>query len=100
MTITEFLLARIAEDDASAPAPSRPMPSDADYVHAMCGDCGGCSQMRWLAECDAKRRIVEQWERISTRLQVDLDQTQGWETLRVLASVYSDHPDYRQEWRL
>ena len=102
MTLTEFLLARIAEDRHAAEHADWAMQgkwyADADdkvdeFVREF-------SPARVLAECEAKRRIVEQWERISTRLQVDLDQTQGWETLRVLASVYSDHPDYRQEWRL
>ena len=88
MTLTEFLLARVAEDEQGAPGVLNWLAVRDDYE----------TYDRVRADCEAKRRIVEQWERISTRLQVDLDQTQGWETLRVLASVYSDHPDYDPAW--
>jgi hypothetical protein len=88
MELTEFLLARIAEEEANA----------ADCGCIQGGEVPDALVEHRLRECEAKRRIVEQWERISTRLQVDLDQTQGWETLRVLAAVYSDHPDYDPAW--
>lgn len=53
---------------------------------------------RVLAECDAKRRIVERWQATATRLQVDLDQTQGEWTLQLLALPYAEHPEYDQRW--
>lgn len=53
---------------------------------------------RVLAECDAKRRIVEQY--------IDAVKGRKWATctalervLPVLALPYADHPDYREEWR-
>ena len=65
---------------------------------------------RVLAECEAKRRIVErETERTRRiwRLRVD-EHRRTWEqwqaewppdTLRDLALPYADHPDWREEWR-
>jgi hypothetical protein len=90
MTITEFLLARIAEDERVARAD---LASDAwgnPY-----GDGTGIeltfTSERVLSECEAKRQIVfltehgcgDDYERVQ----------------RALASVYADHPDFREEWR-
>ncbi len=125
-SISEFLLARIAEDEAAARAlviPAhdgyQPHPelsswqyapggeveyvqtpemlshpySDALYVtldseglSPSVGEAAGRhiarhDPARVLRECEAKRRIVE-----------------GHKTLRALASVYSDHPDYDEAW--
>lgn len=99
MTITEFLLARIAEDEASA--------------GSWYEDWGGNMeplQSRALAECKAKRQIIEDcWEaeeRIegewgSCRSREELDAT-GYPppALKAMSTVYADHPDYRQEWAL
>ena len=46
---------------------------------------------RVIAECRAKRRLVEAGR--------DADDATGDLVLRSLASVYADHPDYREEWR-
>lgn len=86
-TITEFLLARIAEDESAA---------DRVEFRPYVGD--GVPQSltdRVLAECEAKRRIVEV-------ARYAPEGAGGWgfrRTLRALASVYADHPDYRDEWR-
>lgn len=58
---------------------------------------------RVLAEVEAKRRIVEGAP--SNGGVFDDDAPDGiredpWWVLRHLASVYADHPDYREEWRL
>lgn len=136
--LTEFLLARIAEDETDA----RERPSQAPihtsgcyyYHHTLdagwycdCDDDGALSR-RLLAECDAKRRIVELhehpegscwemhrgvygpgWPSGSYAIE-----GQSWahpsleppevhpgpcETLQLLALPYADHPDYRPEWR-
>lgn len=68
---------------------------------------------RWARECEAKWRIVA-FHRPST------DHPHGWnaycvgcyeeggmdgapnypcKTIRLLAAVYSDHPDYREDWK-
>lgn len=50
---------------------------------------------RVLAECEAKRRIVWQWQRSP-----GYDDGQGlWDALRHLATVWAEHADYRKEWR-
>ena len=102
LTLTEFLLARIAEDEREATA---------CLDQYMRGDGGTKSRwVRQLAECEAKRRIVEEhgpfWEDDSPSLcRVCHDYAahdaaaSPCRTLRLLATVYADHPDYRQEWR-
>lgn len=152
MDLSEFLLARFAEDEAAAhprtvivsggtPAPEVPNcigPSGT-------GDCpqnwhlspephhhwwkrddvqrlmrehelGHASppQRRALAECEAKRRIVEQFRRLCGPVEIDArtdaERAIGERDLAVaqrileivchyLALPYADHPDYRQKWR-
>jgi hypothetical protein len=103
LTLTEFLLARIAEDEADAEDAKRqgisylgdPLQDWMVEVYAP----------RMLAECEAKRRIVERFEDlIGDRPPVSPLDEDGWvlvawETLYDLASMYADHPDYRDEWR-
>lgn len=97
MTIVEFLLARIAEDEADANA------EDEDYYHtSLLPTYDSDHQARWhtdrvRAECAAKRAIVDHFD------DPDYDSYPLNEakrtTLRTLATVYADHPDYRQEWK-
>jgi hypothetical protein len=101
MTITEFLLARIAEDEREANV------SLADYEHT--------TTRRWkrmLAECAAKRAIIEQHRegRFFARHQGCVVCRTGdgpllpvnypCPTVRALAAVYADHPGYQQDWAL
>lgn len=154
MTITEFLLARIAEDEelardaagwdregrerspgrwartgiASIEGSDRQsiIYSDAGQVDGTVADyVAHMDPARVLAECEAKRRIVErhaedmsnplyrsQWEVFGDReVLVETDDpipgpcatchrdTFPCPTLRDLASVYADHPDFREKWR-
>lgn len=105
VTLTDFLLARIAEDEEVAQPGG--LSEDSNAWHA---PDGAWYPSRVLAECEAKRRIIEMHPQ--TRQYVD-DRTLGDgeprivdlgldlpAELLVLASVYADHPDYRQEWRL
>lgn len=101
--LVEFLLARIAEDEAVLnDAAARYSPTPGTELGIFLGDWG--DDERWivdyppgraLAECVAKRRIVELHD----------DQTGGgWsaatdQVLRLLALPYADHPDFREEWR-
>jgi hypothetical protein len=114
MTLTEFLLARIAEDEATAQMVSR---DSIGYTI----DTDGPIETWWLsatrrgvpimqmdvtralAECEAKRRIVASCEEGcechasgTTMGQTDWDVT----ILRALALPYAGHPGYLQEWRL
>lgn len=114
-TITEFLLARIAEDERVA-RETQAWLNPSTTMHGWMGD--GTDELdgfverftpaRVLAECEAQRRIVD----IHYDSPVD-DDEYGWihlcgacspeawpcATLRALASVYADHEDYREEWR-
>lgn len=129
MTLTEFLLARIAEDETAAqdagsdawttcPFDGKPQPwespEDRQFhfdTPSHADECGVQDSQgdvvvydegrptgeqarhiarhdpaRILRECKAKRRLVgDEW-------------SEDPETLGILASVYADHPDYRQEW--
>lgn len=120
MTLTEFLLARIAEVEAEARRVlDRSGPWDASPI----------SPERVLAECEAKRRIVaihaprrvaavaaasgenltreEMLARFHARQGTECPvcftgrrQSPHCDTLGTLALPYSDHPDYRaEEWR-
>ena len=83
-TLTDFLLARIAEDAEWALREPRCECS----VHEP-----GCAP-RILDECEAKRRIVDKVYDVRGVAGIHLD-----EVLRLLALPYADHPDYRDEWR-
>ena len=132
MTITEFLLARIAEDERMANmASGMPIPSGSDRASALADaefmdtalDGVTMSRVRLLAECEVKRRIVARHRPEPAYAGCvhcgkvhgphgDFDPSESMacpvcsdgsirgvcEELRILASVYADHQDYRQEW--
>lgn len=62
---------------------------------------------RVLAEVEAKRRILDEWQRHYVAEDVDYDRRRtdyNWAealtlALRLLALPYVDHPDYDPEWR-
>lgn len=102
MTITEFLLAQIAEDEAEA--------RDDDGTPT---PVGMWDPDRVLAECEAKRRIVQEHDltdyngkpscwlcapEFSWGKEPTPDE-QPCGTLRALASVYADRPDFDSAWR-
>jgi hypothetical protein len=125
MTLTEFLLARIAEDEAVASAASigRHWTWDgpdllSDHIGAFrLPECiidteganppdpegAGVHIARWdparvLAECEAKRRIVAEMANYwveGASRTGDLPEV----VLTALALPYADHPDYRDAWR-
>ena len=125
VTLTEFLLARIAEDREAAGQAKWAMQdewfTEADdkvdeYVRRL-------SPTRVLAECEAKRRIMEwhpvyrgprlvavdrrpagfaceQCHATSSISEQSVIEDLGWcETLRLLALPYADHPDYDEAWQ-
>ncbi len=100
MDLIEFLLARISEDEKDA----RLALDGPDFNEATVEarqkfarpGVGGYDPARVLAECEAKRRIVESYN------SPDSVGSYGdglWEALAHLALPYADHPDYREEWR-
>jgi hypothetical protein len=102
MTLTEFLLARIAEDEADI----RAIEYDRTVAAIAPGMFSVDHPLRLLAECEAKRRIVERLSPLldpfshsadrACTAEVDL----AWDVLASLALPYADHPDMRPEWRL
>lgn len=121
LTLTDFLLARIAEDEAVAKGAR---------AHEYLSPARDASPLRWvrdtlgygtifansgrvLAECEAKRRIVEMHSNpfdegegrpVCTscgRMDIAFAETK-WpcSTILALASIYADHRRFREEWRL
>lgn len=98
--LTDFLTARLDEDEADARAWSDIIYSLdlEDRPHAG----HRLNPARVLAECEAKRRIVSRCDLVlrgrpegmfNAGQEVDAN-----DNLRALALPYADHPDYRQEW--
>lgn len=91
MPLTEFLLARIAEDEAM-------LRGEGDYLVSF-------NLPRLLRECEAKRQIVEIAEDHADSADpighrgtmYFIDDYQG--VLLALAAIYADHPDYQFGWR-
>lgn len=132
MSIVEFLEARIAEDEAVARQSRNPVFDD-DYdgvanrdevqrgsdrwdIQPHGRDCGwrlgegmqlDCTCMwpsRVLAECVAKRAILDLWAEANGYasdgdLSGTIAVTAYCYALRAIALPYAGHPDYRQEWR-
>ncbi|MCQ8831746.1 DUF6221 family protein [Streptomyces malaysiensis] len=109
--LVEFLRARLDEDDAEARrVPPNQSPTE---LRAMVLREGGqpflvVASERVMREVDAKRRLVGLHERLSgdAPFCVTCDapsgipgRDHGCDTIRLLALPYSDHPDYREEWR-
>lgn len=133
MTLTEFVLARIAEDEGwarqaivepqqghrrtlpgvwTSPA-SGVVQTDDDLWTTGDGRTSYFVQQfdpaRVLAECEAKRRIVELLpEQDPDRFGAELDTMNRWdsgwyaaceEAVYALAVVYADHPDFDPRWK-
>jgi hypothetical protein len=128
MEIAEFLLARIAEDEAVARAALRESSyewSDNAFTEAVelaqgegAVEVATAHIARWdparvLAECEAKRRIihactheVENWVTVRPGVRQNMPVRVPWgdddlyeDALRLLALPFADHAAYQQEWR-
>jgi hypothetical protein len=110
-TLVEFLTARLDEDEAVAREIPKPYVSgnwiveDTFYEGMILVDRHGVAEenettrhmTRWsparvLADVKAKRAIVEDF--VAMWFDADLHPA-----VKRLAAVYSDHPDYRREWK-
>lgn len=126
MNLTDFLLARIAEDEAVARQVQKKVddgPSPLGYFEDAEGSSASAyfdrdyhqggytiTAARVLAECEAKRRVVSNAITLNNQADAMGDdepnhasfrgQALAWRVaLRFLALPYADHPDYRDEWR-
>lgn len=99
LTITDFLWARIAEDEERARKAlwldgyfaASELSREWRYVHLSYGIDG----QRALAECKAKREVVDECER--SILNDKDSRTAEWIAAQ-LATVYASHPDYNPAW--
>ena len=80
MTLTEFLIERIAEDEAVA--------------RAWREDIGGL-RTTIMAECVSARQFVDLHSTCAT----SSGEARSCSSLIVLGTLYDEHPDYRQEWK-
>ena len=101
MTLAEFLSAQYAENEATAGRYHRfdCLRADLSAIAPPC-TCGHADQIR--AECEAKRRILARHGDEATESGCPTcwwDDADHCPTLRILAAVYADHPDYREEWK-
>jgi hypothetical protein len=104
-TLTDFLLERIAEDEAGAQREQIVIPGGMRDEKGEWPTVPGerrPGSARALAECEAKRRIVaffQQWEDVGpeTPLVHGVLVAEGV-VLPALALPYAAHPDYRPEW--
>lgn len=114
MTLAEFLLARIAEDEAVAQVEKAAR--DKRRQEMLDAAAHGVSGMftvnpfsepgapgdpaRVLAECEARRRIVEELHDHEDGFRWSTVESNRAKTiLEYLTLSYADHPDYRQEWK-
>ncbi len=94
MDLAKFLEARIGDDKAK-------WEGELGRHARMCYECGA-NQARMLREVDAKRAILAEAQAVRKLLDLtggEQDRYRDW-ILRHLASVYADHPDYDEGWRL
>lgn len=114
-TLTEFLLARLAEAEEQLHLIERALADDQGVVFHRLIVSGGLVELsttQLLADIEAKRRIVALHFDPSYEYLPDYDpsctgsydtaeaRAGDCDTLRALASVYADRPGFREEWRL
>ena len=106
MTLAEFLLARIAEDEGE---PYHRWDCDKFNVYdygLRQGDCDCGGPARVLAECEAKRRIVAKAQRADKAFERHIQPATSaasfalTEVLGYLAAPFRDHPDYDPAWEV
>jgi len=110
-----FLRARLEEDAAAAAemAGNREWPADCGDVHDVSIQTTGgwtFTSERLLAEVEAKRGMITQYENVSKLVNEPIptdhhsashiEQWALYDVLRRLAVPHASHPDYREKWRL
>lgn len=96
MTETEFLRARLDEDERNVPVDD-PHAFDCDSRAPRGGLCDCGYPARLLRETEAKRAILADIKEATA-----ISPTSWLLAAKIvchLAAVYENHPDYRQEWK-
>jgi hypothetical protein len=105
VTLVEFLLARVAEDEEVAQAARK----DEQFVYGtdrwyqpVGGN--GCPQPtvsmaphRAVADCAARRAIIELQDSLAARMD-DRYWDAVWDVLRLLVEPFKTHPDFSPAW--
>jgi hypothetical protein len=106
VTLAEFLLARIADDEAVARRNWDGLPVQAWSLNDDEGFASVCiAAPRVLAECEAKWRIVDRCAPLADEPDeypnglISARAVLARATLRALALPYADHEDFRPEWK-
>lgn len=94
--LATWLLACIAEDEAEADDLHDRKVCDQYSYDPRCCDCG--MPTRVLAECAAKRAIVEWAQAFEMTIFGGATWNPNETVLCLLALPYADRPGYRQEW--
>jgi hypothetical protein len=97
-SLRAFIEARLAEDWESE-WPHRPTCQRFDSARTRWMTCNCDYPERWMREVGAKRAILQAAAEYSPEL--EHGDNGEWAlnlAVRTLASVWSDHPDYRTEW--
>jgi hypothetical protein len=98
VTPVEFLLARIAEDEARARC-AAVLDRFADRLDVE-QDAGVWAPARVLADCAAKRRIVELYQRADADERAELLFVNAFEqVVRLMTVPYAAHPDFDPTWQ-
>lgn len=68
------------------------------------GAHSGPRTRRAVREAAAKQAILDDFTAVSDNLgaiaaRLGVHNVSGYDTLRHLAAVYADHPDYQEEWK-
>ena len=95
MSLTEFLLARVVEEE--------------DEVQHWVDEAPGVWRDWVRSACEVKRRVIalhardpgdgQAWDPACTVVASDVRTPDACITLRELAQSYADHPDFRDDWR-
>lgn len=92
--LTAFIRARLGEDEAAADELHNRIDCDLNRLQSF-GECSCGYPARVLREVAAKRALLAAYEDAPEFSDpwIGLDAA-----VRICAAVWSDHPDYRQEW--
>ena len=104
--LADFLLARIADDEATAREFCAVLLSreleDGPEPFGFEAEGGPADPVRVLADCEAKRRIVDAWQADASGPLGEWDDYAWYAiewAMKCLALPYADHPEYNEVWR-